>query len=77
MLLYPNPSMGKVNVSMKNPVNNLVIELMNQMGELVFREDYYGRINDIEINLSKYPSGPYQIRILSGDNQFVKTLCRY
>jgi len=77
IVLYPNPTMGNVNVSMKKPIGNFMLEIINQVGEVVQRNYYDEILKDIKIDISKYKSGIYHLRLMVGETQYKTVISKY
>lgn len=63
--LYPNPVIDLVTISSNETITK--IEVVNMLGQLIFAN----AINEIEtkVDLSRYPSGTYLIRVQAEDNK--------
>jgi hypothetical protein len=67
-IVFPNPFTGKITVLL--PVNSVLVEIHNVIGELVFTSR---KVNDIasEINLCDHSNGIYYVTIYTSDNKSV------
>ena len=64
----PNPTSGRVNVHFQNPRNQFVyLHLMNSNG--VKLDDFITKNTELDIDISKYPSGIYYLHFNSSDSQ--------
>ncbi len=63
MKVYPNPTQGKVYITMSEIEENAFkeIRLYDNQGKLVYKSDGYG--NTIEIDISSYPTGYYMVEL--------------
>jgi hypothetical protein len=62
--VYPNPSSGKFNVTVKDQDGPFDVNVYNLIGELIFHWESAGSANaNIEFNLAKYPKGVYFIEL--------------
>ena len=67
MNIFPNPSNGLVNVGIqKMGTDALQIQIVNTIGQLIFKNDMKGAVINAQIDLSKEASGTYFVRILTG-----------
>ena len=66
--LYPNPSMGIVNVDFRNKVKNLSAEIYDLQGKKI-NEYTYDEAILIKIDVSNYERGIYEIRLLANDSK--------
>ena len=66
--LYPNPTTGKITVSLMKPVNNASVEIFDASGRLIFRSHQSGGI--LRFNLGQYSDGIYFLH-LSDNGNFV------
>jgi hypothetical protein len=77
--VYPNPSRGVFNLSITGFENQPVsFEVLNSQGKQLFKQqlnNISGNYNN-QIDLSRYPSGNYIIRIAGKDNLVVKKLIK-
>ena len=69
--VYPNPTVGKVNIDLGKSYSNLTLKVMNVSGQLIDEKSYLS-INKIEYDL-KGSKGIYFIEITS-ENEGIKTL---
>ena len=64
----PNPTSGRVNVHFQNPRNQFVyLHLMNSNG--VKLDDFITKNTELDIDISKYPSGTYYLHFNSSASQ--------
>ncbi|MCF8358943.1 MAG: T9SS type A sorting domain-containing protein [Prolixibacteraceae bacterium] len=71
--LYPNPNNGRFTLSLKNPGNNVLVNVYNMVGASVFQSDFLQEM-DVEINLPFARKGIYFVKVSGGDEQFVKKM---
>jgi len=72
LILYPNPSTGKVTVEINNCKIN-ALEINNAIGEMIYR--ITGKdLNYVSIDLSSFPKGIYLITVNSKDKVFKSNL---
>ena len=70
--IYPNPSKGRVNISINNiSVNNLKVEITNTNGQLIYSNNLNSSGIKQGIDLTGKAKGVYFIKISNPD--FVKT----
>lgn len=68
MKIYPNPTLGKINVKFQNlTVNNL--QISNSIGKIVFSMPLEKGVNHAEINTGSLPRGVYFIRVFNHQTQ--------
>lgn len=66
--IYPNPANNKITVSGEA----IEIELINLLGEVVFKQKLTSKEEDII--LSELPSGTYMVRIIRNQDTFIKKI---
>lgn len=59
--IYPNPTTGKFQIRMANPLQNVKVEIINSQGATILRKNMSGSL--LDFNLSGSPSGVYFIKI--------------
>ncbi|MBK7389829.1 MAG: T9SS type A sorting domain-containing protein [Bacteroidetes bacterium] len=65
LILYPNPTSGKITISTKNN-EVLEVQIFNVMGEMVYRNSIQ---SGKEINLSELAKGFYQVKSIGRNNE--------
>lgn len=65
--VYPNPTNGEINLKLPNIVESLSLQLINNIGEMMFTENYYN-INSVKLS-TKFPSGIYILIAKIGDEE--------
>jgi len=77
IMVYPNPSQGFFNlVSKKSFAKNASIEIYNYMGQVIFNDNISDVIN-YNLDLNKFSSGTYFLKIVNGFEIFTRTLIKY
>ncbi len=69
--IYPNPNNGMFTIFQANFKGNSNVEIMNQIGEIVYEEEFNQNIHSISLNLD---IGIYVIRITNGEASFYEKL---
>ncbi|MCD4746094.1 MAG: PKD domain-containing protein [Bacteroidales bacterium] len=74
--LFPNPSDGIFNISVKNLSNPLNIFILNIHGQQIYRKKFeFNKPNsNIEIDLSSYSKGVYFIRFINNEVNYIKKI---
>ncbi|MFC2097594.1 T9SS type A sorting domain-containing protein [Bacteroidota bacterium] len=73
--IYPNPSDNYINISFKNEINHkLDLHILNSLGEMVLRKNYYNISMNTRIDLSGLMPGIYFVKIQIQNSMFVKRL---
>ncbi|MBN2173313.1 MAG: M6 family metalloprotease domain-containing protein [Bacteroidales bacterium] len=70
--LYPNPTSGLVNISLRKDIESTSILIYNLHGQLILTEMPDNKAQSVAIDLSNYPKGLYFIHLLSNGEQAVK-----
>jgi len=68
LTIYPNPAKNIVNLRFSGPVSNLQVQLINNIGQVV----YQGQSNTIEV--SKFATGVYYIKVETDQGKTSKKL---
>lgn len=74
---YPNPNNGFFILSFRYPESEKVtVQITNLLGEMIFREtDEYSRgYYNKPVNLQKFPSGIYSVKVRVGETGLCKTI---
>jgi len=74
--LFPNPSTGSVNLNFNSPMGDLVIEINDVQGRLVYKSsENVGSVNTTkQINAVDFANGIYSVRIITSDNVYTDKL---
>ncbi|MDR0927382.1 MAG: DUF3244 domain-containing protein [Ignavibacteria bacterium] len=65
--IYPNPTSDILNIQSYEAVQNAVISIFNDFGDVVYTSTAnVSEGETISINMSRYPSGAYSVRISNG-----------
>ena len=65
--LYPNPTSGILNLKISNELEEYQVEIIDVGGQLIYRDDHHQL--DTQLDLSRYSSGQYFIRISNANLQ--------
>lgn len=77
IVVYPNPTKGKINITCSSLDENLTIEIYNLNGQLVFTELLNSNSDKNEIDLSALVQGFYFLKISSGkDNIHIQKIIK-
>jgi len=63
--LYPNPNSGSFTIERSETFGIMTVEVVNQIGLIVYREELKGNLIPMNLNL---PNGIYLIRVTDGEN---------
>jgi hypothetical protein len=77
LIIYPNPASDEIHVSFENQNGNaLYIEMVDQLGRVVYSENEIQQIgfNKIGLNLSQISDGLYSVVLRSGNNTIAKRI---
>jgi aminopeptidase N len=72
--VYPNPVGNQFYVYLRNfSTPNAVVQLLNGLGQLVYSRkiNFINGSEFIQINSTRFPSGMYELRIITSDGQIV------
>lgn len=72
--IFPNPSDAIFNVKIGN-LNDGTLEVFSVLGVKIYESNFFNNSTS-EIDLSRYPSQMYFIKITSGENVFYKTILK-
>lgn len=68
--IYPNPGTGSFNFSTNIPeYHKMIVQVFNYSGQIIFNKNYgtlYG-MDESSMDISTFPGGIYQVRIIFGD----------
>ncbi|MCY1306220.1 hypothetical protein D9M70_560710 [compost metagenome] len=70
--VWPNPAVERIAVEIESEASDGHLLLVDMQGNILLRKAYTGRYSRQEINLSKFPTGTYMLRVSSGGKE--KTL---
>lgn len=74
IMLYPNPAADEIYVTVKNKAGACAVELYNGFGiKLKTAEIKAGVTKPLRINLNQFPSGNYFVRVVNGEQSFIKS----
>ncbi|MCX6273415.1 MAG: T9SS type A sorting domain-containing protein, partial [Bacteroidetes bacterium] len=75
--LYPNPARDFITVTLKQPAQQIQIDLLNMQGQVISSENFSG-IQRTNIEIGSLSAGVYTVKIRNGNDlqtlKFVKTL---
>ena len=67
MNIFPNPSSGLLNIGIQKIGSDAInLQVINTIGQLIFKEEMKGTIINAQIDLTEEASGTYFVRILTG-----------
>lgn len=66
LLVYPNPTTGKVEITLPNPLD-VNVRLLDMEGKLLFFKSYSGQ--NIKVDLSSYSDGIYMLNVSDRENK--------
>ena len=72
--VYPNPFNDEINIELKQPIQNAIIEIKELSGKSVFKENY-SFIDKLNIPL-ELPNGMYLIEIQSNQNNWIQKITK-
>jgi 1,4-alpha-glucan branching enzyme len=64
IISYPNPTQGTINIIIPNLVHEVPIIITNIQGQIICQKSYLARNGEIQIDISKNPTGIYIIKLL-------------
>lgn len=73
VLMYPNPSRGKVNLEMSTKFDDIQLTVTNIIGQMVIQQNYPA-MERVVFDMSGKKSGTYFVRIGIGDSYLVRKL---
>lgn len=62
--LFPNPTTGKVRMNLTRPLEEIMLEVINHAGKVVYKNTYRSTTG-VDIDLSKFALGIYEIKVQS------------
>ena len=78
VVVFPNPTAGKVNVEVKSKNGEPLVRVINSQGQELASirlkgesDRYFG-----EFDLMSYPNGVYMIQVRDGQKQFIKKISK-
>ena len=74
--LYPNPVIDNLNIQTTKTLKNAQVKVFNQMGQIVYMNEFDSLKNKQNINLSSFPSGTYMIYIKSDEGVITKKIIK-
>lgn len=73
--VYPNPASSYCTIQLPNYFQQPVeIILQDELGKVRLQENYSGKASTIQLPLSNISDGDYMLKIISGNQTFVKKL---
>jgi len=74
--VFPNPSAGDVKLLLKQVTGIYQVEVFNDFGELVFRQEYNspGKVFVKKLDLTGLTPAMYTLRVISGDKSMIQRL---
>ena len=70
-VLFPNPFSALVSVAFREPIEeDLVVVVSDMLGHEAYRARF-GPVQRVDLELSKLATGPYILRITSGEKHFI------
>jgi hypothetical protein len=72
ILIYPNPTTGKIVIESKSNINS--IEIDNVLGERTYTTSNFKQQTSSEIDLYNYPKGIYFVKIYDGEKIYTKKI---
>ena len=73
--IYPNPSGSELFVNLGTPLDDFTVRLFDSRGSLVFSNSYESA-PEFTIDLGKFNSGIYLIKITQKDGSIVRTFIK-
>lgn len=64
--MYPNPTIGDVNLVIDKDKKNLYLEIYNPSGKLIYQRKIEDVVGNLKVDMSKYAAGMYFFRISDG-----------
>ncbi|MBF25196.1 MAG: hypothetical protein CMP49_01580, partial [Flavobacteriales bacterium] len=77
LVIYPNPASDVLNIEFTSTLNqNVTIEFVNAIGQVISSSNYVvtNGLLDVELGLSEYSKGIYQINLVSDNTVVSKTI---
>jgi hypothetical protein len=68
--IYPNPNNGKFNISLKNSISKMHVEIYTIWGQKIYESSTRSPLPENEIDFSLRPKGVYFIKINDGENSY-------
>lgn len=72
--IYPNPMTSVINVEFPNMSGEIVLELTNTIGQMVYQQEI--SLTRVTISTDKLPNGMYFLKIKNGDKSIVKKIIK-
>jgi hypothetical protein len=73
--VYPNPASGSFHVLLNNPSSeNVSVAIINQLGQMIRKEELGNNAIDASIDIKDMPSGVYFVKTSLGNKNSVKKL---
>lgn len=61
--IYPNPSAGKMLVSLNGHRGTVEMELSNLTGQIIYKKETYSSYSPVELDISNQPKGVYLLKV--------------
>ncbi|PCJ24238.1 MAG: hypothetical protein COA97_10110 [Flavobacteriales bacterium] len=68
--IYPNPTTGQFTIELENISTDVLVEVYDAMGKMIFAEKTSE--NNLQIDISNQPKGIYLVKIINGNNMFTQ-----
>jgi hypothetical protein len=75
--LHPNPNQGNFTITLKNEIENLIIEVIDTRGRIVYHSSWEGKYNKgykEKVHTDIHQKGIYFVRLISGNLRIVKKM---
>ena len=73
MIVYPNPSTGKLNILFAKPIARGTVEIQNILGENIFKQNIYNR-SEMVITPENISDGIYFVKVFDGNRNYCKKI---
>jgi PKD repeat protein len=72
--VFPNPSNGQFKITFENEIALPIIKIFNNLGQVVFENQFNQNVESVDINLSHLAKGIYSVNVTSNGISFVKNI---
>lgn len=72
--VYPNPNNGKFNISLKNSIPKMEVEIYDVLGQKIYEASTHSPLLINEIDFSSCSKGVYLIKINDGENTYTEKI---
>jgi len=69
--IFPNPNNGKFNISLKNSISKIQVDIYNSWGQKIYESSTRSPLPENEIDFSLHPKGVYFIKINDGEYNYI------